>query len=87
MLVQFPDVLKNELGCCSCIYSGNPCLTGCRPKIYPFRRPPIHFRSKIEAGLERSVKRGMLERVDAAACAFLTVNVVEKFASVEISSH
>ena len=51
MLVQFPDVLKNELSCCSCIYSGNPCLIGCRPKNLPFSSPTHPLQEQNRGGI------------------------------------
>ena len=49
-----------------------------RLKILPFWQPLVHFRTKIEAELDRNVMIRFLEPVDSAICAFANVNVVNK---------
>ena len=83
LLADFPDIFRDELGCCSQTAS-----IQVRPdaqlKIFPFRRPPIHFQKQIEAELDRLVERGVLEPIDNALCSFPTVNVVKPSGAIRI---
>jgi hypothetical protein len=82
VLTELSDVFQ-ELGCCTYAV-GIKVHFEAKFKVYPFRRPPIHLRARIEAELERNVKRGVLKPVDSAICAFPTVNIVKPSGAIRI---
>ena len=83
LLADFSDIFRDELGCC-----GQTASIQVRPdaqlKIFPFRRPPIHFQKQIEAELDRLAERGVFEPINNALCAFQTVNVMKPSGAIRI---
>ncbi len=80
---KYAPIFADKIGCCSQVVGiqANP---DANLTVYPFRRLPIHLRSKIEEELKRNVKRKVLEQVDTAVCAVLAVEVMKRSGTIRI---